>query len=401
MTELSPATGVLVAAADSWNRELLGQLVLSVRCDADIQFCADGAQAIEALRRRAFALVLVEQELPQADGLEVLRAVRQLRRGGDAPAFILISSRADAASVRAVLPMAPTAYLVKPYNAEDLRQRLQKLLLTPGQAVVCAVPELKPGLDLPGFLRLARASAEGAPLMAGVESAVSRCLNAGECAIGDLENEFGRDPQLTACLIAAANSAARHVGMPCQTLAQALARLGIAQALNLALGVSLQRAALLADPQLQARGKEFWELSQRCADSAETLALELGAGAPRCYTAGLLHCLGELAVLRCLQDWRDRGGELEESAIEQSLHEHAAGFGSALRARWRLPLELRELIAGAYGVGSGVYSRETLILNLAASAVRLPEERRGELAESKAARMLGLKGAKAKVLQGL
>lgn len=70
-----------------------------------------------------------------------------------------------------------------------------------------------------------------------------------------------------------------------------------------------------------------------------------------------------------------------------------------LRARWRLPLELRRLIAAAYQFG-GVLSREELILSLATQAASLPEDDAEQLAESKAARMLGLDGERlAKLLQ--
>lgn len=67
--------------------------------------------------------------------------------------------------------------------------------------------------------------------------------------------------------------------------------------------------------------------------------------------------------------------------------------------RWRLPLELRRLIAAAYQFG-GVLSREELILSLATQAASLPEDDAEQLAESKAARMLGLDGERlAKLLQ--
>ncbi|MBF3225223.1 histidine kinase, partial [Pseudomonas aeruginosa] len=70
-----------------------------------------------------------------------------------------------------------------------------------------------------------------------------------------------------------------------------------------------------------------------------------------------------------------------------------------LRARWRLPLELRRLIAAAYQFGD-VLSREELILSLATQAASLPEDDAEQLAESKAARMLGLDGERlAKLLQ--
>lgn len=73
---MSESPGVLVAAGDPWSRELLGQLVLSVRCDATVEFCEDGDAAIDACRRRPFALILAERELPGSDGLELLRQVR-------------------------------------------------------------------------------------------------------------------------------------------------------------------------------------------------------------------------------------------------------------------------------------------------------------------------------------
>lgn len=398
MTALSAAPTVLVAAADPWNRELLGQLVLSVRCDAAIEYCEDGDQAIDACRLRAFALVLAEQELAGTDGIDLLRHLRRSRRGANAPDFILISAKADGASVRAVLPLAPSAYLVKPFNAEDLRQRLRSLLLEPGQEVSCAVPR-EPTGSLADFLAEARDAAEGAPLLAEVGESASRCLNTEGVSLEQLEEEFGRDPQITACLIAAANSAARHVGMPCLTLAQALARLGLAQACNLVLGLSLERAAQLVEPRLKERAAAFWALSQRTADAAEALAESLDVDAPRCYTAGLLHCLGDLAVLRTLEEWCRRGGALEDQEIDDSLKTFGASFGSTLRARWRLPLELRGLVAACYGMGSGVFSRKALVLNLAARAARLPASQAGQLKEEKALRMLGLGPVELQLLQ--
>ncbi|MBF3364312.1 histidine kinase, partial [Pseudomonas aeruginosa] len=62
-------------------------------------------------------------------------------------------------------------------------------------------------------------------------------------------------------------------------------------------------------------------------------------------------------------------------------------------------LELRRLIAAAYQFGD-VLSREELILSLATQAASLPEDDAEQLAESKAARMLGLDGERlAKLLQ--
>ncbi|OTF02110.1 histidine kinase, partial [Pseudomonas aeruginosa] len=148
---------------------------------------------------------------------------------------------------------------------------------------------------------------------------------------------------------------------------------------NLVLGFSLQRAIQLGEPLLAERAMHFWDLSQRCADIAWELADALGADVERCYTAGLLHRLGDLALLRTLQDWCDGGGALDEARLDELLGRFGASFGSALRARWRLPLELRRLIAAAYQFG-GVLSREELILSLASQAASLPEDDAEQLA---------------------
>ena len=272
-------------------------------------------------------------------------------------------------------------------------------MLKGDEVVACPLPERDAGENLEAFLERARDSAEGAPLLADVRAASDRCLSVEEHPLRVLEDEFGRDPQITAGLIAAANSAARHVGPACQTLGQALRRLGLGHSLNLVLGFSLQRAIQLGEPLLAERAMHFWDLSQRCADIAWELADALGADVERCYTAGLLHRLGDLALLRTLQDWCDGGGALDEARLDELLGRFGASFGSALRARWRLPLELRRLIAAAYQFG-GVLSREELILSLATQAASLPEDDAEQLAESKAARMLGLDGERlAKLLQ--
>ena len=73
------------------------------------------------------------------------------------------------------------------------------------------------------------------------------------------------------------------------------------------------------------------------------------------------------------------------------MQRRAASFGSALRIRWRLPFGLRELIAAFYGLGSGVFSREALVLNLSGLLLALPpDEQPSSLAEARCVRLLRL-----------
>ncbi|WP_460097509.1 HDOD domain-containing protein [Pseudomonas sp. H3_C08] len=387
--DLPAVPRVLIAEADPWSRDLLKQVLLNVRCDARIDLCADGQQALSLLSEVPYDLAIVDWELPGIDGLSVLRSVRQRKRNPPLP-FILMSSRNDSASVREAIPLAPTAYLTKPLNMESLTERLQGLLLNAGEEVFCEVPALAPGMTLSVFLERRREQADGAPLMTDVQVAVKRSLNPNGLDLKLLEDEIKTDPQITAVLIAAANSAAQHHGAPVQTLAQALHRLGTGQSMNLILGLALKRSARLSDPCLADYAERYWGLSLHTAEYARTLARLLDLDQERCYCAGMLHRLGDLALLRCLQEWKQAGGELDEwEEVGEALAEFGAAYGSALRTRWRLPLELRELIASVYQLGGGVYSREALVMNMAAQMAHLTEhEGVEELAKSRTARLL-------------
>jgi len=376
---------VLIAEGDPWVREMLSEMLLSVRCDARLQVCADGSQALTALASKP-DLIIAARELAGFDGLDLLRKVRA--KGPGLP-FILMSSRSDSASVREALPLHPTAYLSKPLNLEKLRKSLEQLLLAVGQQVACPVPPLQPGAQLPAYLEQRRANADGGPLFADVQQAIKRALNPGGLDLKVLAEQVGDDPQITAVLIAAANSAALHREAPVQTLMQALHKLGSTQSMNLILGLTLKRSARLSDPLLTEHATHFWNLSLHTAEYARSLARLLEVDQERCYCAGLLHCLGDLAVLRCLQEWRLAGGELGPRDVQQALSEFGAAFGSALRTRWRLPLSLRELIAAIYQLGGGVYSREILAMNLAGQLARLPADQGLEkIASNKTARLL-------------
>lgn len=94
---------VLIVEGDPWVRDMLSEMLLSVRCDARLQVCADGAQALSALSSKP-DLIIAARELAGVDGLDLLRKVRA--KGPGLP-FILMSNRSDSASVHEVLPCTP------------------------------------------------------------------------------------------------------------------------------------------------------------------------------------------------------------------------------------------------------------------------------------------------------
>ena len=79
VVDLNAVPNVLIAETDPWTRDLLKQVVLTVRCDAQLDVCGDGQQALAQLSKKSYGLVIADRDLPGVSGLDLLRTVRQRR----------------------------------------------------------------------------------------------------------------------------------------------------------------------------------------------------------------------------------------------------------------------------------------------------------------------------------
>jgi two-component system chemotaxis response regulator CheY len=83
----------------------------------------DGAQAVAMFRPGAFDLVLTDWNMPGKSGVEV---IREIRAQDAAVPIIMITTEAEKARVLQAIQAGVTDYLVKPFTAEMLREKLNK-----------------------------------------------------------------------------------------------------------------------------------------------------------------------------------------------------------------------------------------------------------------------------------
>ena len=93
----------------------------------------DGPAALQAVSAEKPALILLDWQMPGADGIEVTRAVR----GHEDPALrdvpiVLITSQAGAENTAAGFAAGVTDYLTKPFRPAHVRARVQAWLLRRG-----------------------------------------------------------------------------------------------------------------------------------------------------------------------------------------------------------------------------------------------------------------------------
>jgi len=87
--------------------------------------CADGEKAVEALRERAFDLILCDQKMPGLSGMDVLRFKRSESIGGE---FILMTAFGSIDSAVEAMRLGAADYIQKPFQNDELELRIDRAL---------------------------------------------------------------------------------------------------------------------------------------------------------------------------------------------------------------------------------------------------------------------------------
>jgi DNA-binding response OmpR family regulator len=88
---------------------------------------ADGQAALELALADPPALAVVDWSMPKLDGIELTRALRANAATAELP-VLLLTARAQEQDVATGLAAGATAYIRKPFNGQELSERVQELL---------------------------------------------------------------------------------------------------------------------------------------------------------------------------------------------------------------------------------------------------------------------------------
>jgi two-component system chemotaxis response regulator CheY len=114
---------VLVADDSKTMRKIISRSLEAVGVSS-ITEAADGLQAVDLFKLNPFDLVLTDWNMPGKTSLEVIREIRA--ENGTVP-IIMITTEAEKSRVMEAIQAGVTDYLVKPFAADTLREKLDKL----------------------------------------------------------------------------------------------------------------------------------------------------------------------------------------------------------------------------------------------------------------------------------
>lgn len=117
------ALRVLIADNSSTMRMIINRSLHSLGVQETVE-ATDGDEAISLFEQREFDLVLLDWYMQRVNGLDVLRVIRS---GGSQVPVMMVTAEAEKDYVVRAIQAGASEYLVKPFDVDTLREKLEKL----------------------------------------------------------------------------------------------------------------------------------------------------------------------------------------------------------------------------------------------------------------------------------
>jgi PAS domain S-box-containing protein len=137
LRQLHAGTRILVAEDNLVNQEVARQLLLLAGLEVDL--ASDGEQALRMLAEQAYAMVLMDVQMPGMDGLEATRIIRRQARWASLP-IVAMTANALSEDREQCLLAGMDDHVGKPVNPERLYATLLQWLV-PGAAGTTPGPD--------------------------------------------------------------------------------------------------------------------------------------------------------------------------------------------------------------------------------------------------------------------
>jgi two-component system sensor histidine kinase/response regulator len=127
----------VLVAEDSPVNQIVAVRTLE-RCGCRAKVVANGVDALAALAKQSFDLVLMDCQMPGMDGYQATTELRRRETGGPRTPVVAMTADAMKGTAERCLAAGMDAYLSKPIHREQLIETLHRLLPTHGEATAGA-----------------------------------------------------------------------------------------------------------------------------------------------------------------------------------------------------------------------------------------------------------------------
>ncbi|MBD3671772.1 MAG: response regulator [Gammaproteobacteria bacterium] len=118
---------VLVVDDNDMNRDVLSRRLQ--REGYEVSTVENGKRALDTLTLEKYDVILLDIMMPEMDGFETLKKIRGELNLKSVP-VIMLTSLNEMEDVKKCINLGANDYVLKPYNIEDLKSRIQKHIVS-------------------------------------------------------------------------------------------------------------------------------------------------------------------------------------------------------------------------------------------------------------------------------
>ena len=115
---------ILLAEDDFFNQKAIVIVLKKLGISADI--ASNGAEVIQAMERKNYAIILMDIQMPYMDGIEATRIVRE--RWSPSPKIIMITGCAPDIYRKLCFDAGANAFLSKPLRIKELINAIERYM---------------------------------------------------------------------------------------------------------------------------------------------------------------------------------------------------------------------------------------------------------------------------------
>ena len=125
---LKPSKRILLVEDNEANIELIQDFLMAHHYSVTV--ANTGLRAIDSVKSHSYDLILMDVQMPEMDGLEATRRIRQLPNGAEVPIFALTSFAMSDDRERCLLA-GMNEYMSKPLSLKELLALIERYLQRP------------------------------------------------------------------------------------------------------------------------------------------------------------------------------------------------------------------------------------------------------------------------------
>ncbi len=119
-------SSILIVEDSQTTRSFIRSIIEEIT-DLNIIEAGSGFEALKLLPTEDFSLIITDINMPDINGLELIRFIKTNPRYKDIPLIIVTTERSDEDRKKG-MAMGANAYITKPFRSDELQETIKELL---------------------------------------------------------------------------------------------------------------------------------------------------------------------------------------------------------------------------------------------------------------------------------